>query len=83
MVFILEVCLPFGSFDPVGLGYEGFFIHSNGDLAGCGLEEVREEGEGQSSSRLDVRDRFGGAPEVTEILGGRPKSEVELAGSVL
>ena len=74
---------PLGSFDPVGLGYEGFFIHSKGDLAGCGLEDVRGSGEGQSSSRLEPRERFGGAPDVTEMFGGSPMSEVELAGSVL
>ena len=45
-----------------GLGWEGFFIHSKGDLAGWG-REPRGEGEGQSvSSRLEPRLMFGGAP---------------------
>ena len=45
-----------------GLGWEGFFIHSKGDLAGWG-RPPRGEGEGQSvSSRLEPRLMFGGAP---------------------
>ena len=74
--------LPLGSELAGGLGCDGFFIHSNGDLAGCGREE-RGEGEGQSSSRLDPMLIFGGAPAETEGLVGRPRSEVELGGSVL
>ena len=45
-----------------GLGWEGFFIHSKGDLAGWG-RPPRGEGEGQSvSSRLEPRLMLGGAP---------------------
>ena len=74
--------LPLGSELDGGLGCDGFFIHSKGDLAGCGREE-RGEGDGQSSSRLDPMLMLGGAPAETEGLVGRPRSEVELGGSVL
>jgi len=64
-----------------GLGCGGFFIHSNGDLAGWGREE-RGEGEGQSSSRLEPMLMLGGPPVDTEGLVGRPRSDVDV-GSVL
>jgi len=64
-----------------GLECEGFFIHSKGDLAGCGLESG--EGEGQSSSRLDPMLMLGG-PETSPGPGlvGRPSSVLD-DGSVL
>ena len=68
-----------------GLGCDGFFIHSNGDLAGWGREERGGEG-GQSSSRLDPMLILGGAPAETEGLElGRPRSVVDdgWPGSVL
>ena len=75
--------LPLGSLLLGGLGWEAFFIHSNGDLAGPGLEDPRGDGDGQSSSRLDPMLILGGAPADTEGEEGRPRSEEEQGGSCL